>query len=167
MPVATEPKPLTVTQRTAEATREVAETLGLQDLKRVAAALSEAAAEGVRKNTAFAAHVRKLYEEMAPKPAATSTRKRSQAKTSAPDIELIPIKQVEGILNPAAPPDPYFLVDLYGPHQLRLALTRYTPARIREAVAPVKSRSGGARPSGTSRQALIDYIVEHVAGPGY
>lgn len=163
MPTAVEQKPLTVTQRAAEAAREAGEFLGLDDLKRMSAALAEAAVDGIRRNQAFAAHVRKLYEDMAPKPAA---KKKTPSARVAPDVELIPRKQMEGYrLDPGAPPDPYFLNEYYGSDQLALALARYDAPALREAVKPVKRRHPGTKPKGTSRQALIDYIIDFVATP--
>jgi hypothetical protein len=152
---------LTPTQRVTEAAQQVASTLGLEDQKRVSAALAEAAAEAVRRDSLFAARVRILYKEMTPAPA---TRRATAGGTrAAPDVELVPIKQVEGwFLNPGAPPDPYFLLELYGPKQLPLALQRYTVARLREAVELVQQRNPGTGPRGKTRQALIDYIVAHV-----
>lgn len=154
-------KQLTVAQRAAEAINQTLEALGLEDTKRLSAALTIAAAEGVRKNPAFASHVRFLYEDMAPKRA---TPKRVKV---AADVELIPVKQVEGVLNPAAAPDPYFLLELYGAHQLRLALQRYTATRLKEAVVLVQERHPGTKPKGrATKETMIDYIVEHVAGAG-
>jgi hypothetical protein len=156
---------LTPTQRVAEAAQQVATTLGLEDQKRVSAALAEAAAEAVRRDSLFAARVRILYKEMTPAPPARRTPAQGRGTRAAPDVELVPIKQVEGwFLNPGAPPDPYFLLELYGPKQLPLALQRYTVARLREAVEAVQQRNPGTSPRGRTRPALIDYIVEHVSG---
>jgi hypothetical protein len=156
---------LTPTQRVTKAAQQVATTLGLEDQKRVSAALAEAAAEAVRRDSLFAARVRIIYNQMTPAPATHRTTTPGRGTRAAPDVELVPIKQVEGwFLNPGAPPDPYFLMELYGPKQLPLALQRYTVARLREAVELVQQRNPGTRPSGKTRQYLVDYIVEHVSG---
>jgi hypothetical protein len=34
-------------------------------------------------------------------------------------------------------------------------------------VKPINDKNPHVKPSGTSHQALNDYIVQHVAGPGY
>jgi hypothetical protein len=157
----------TISQRTSEAARLAGEFLGLDDLKRLGAALAEAASEGIQRNPNFAAHVRALYEQMAPKPAVSRSAKAPRSKALEPDVELIPVNYAaakDANLDPTAPPDPYFLLDFYGAHQLALALKRYTPARLREAVKMVKQRNPRTKPKGTSGQALIDYIVEYVAG---
>src|SRR5690242_5432691 len=91
-----EQKRLTVAQRTSEAARLTAEFLGLEDVKRVAAALAEAAAEGVRRNPSFTAHVRSLYEEMAPRPASRKAPAGAKSKKVAPDVTLVPIKYIPG-----------------------------------------------------------------------
>lgn len=156
-------RPLTVAQRTAEAARQAGELLAVDDQKRVTAALSEAALDGMRRNSAFVEHVRKLYDDMAPKRAPVA--RRSATGRAAPGVELVPRKRVVGHdPDPAAPPDPYFLLELYEADQLPLALQRYTVARLREAVKLVKARNPGTKPKGASGQALIDYIVEYVAG---
>ncbi len=161
--LSTKPKPSTAAQRTSEAIRKAAGKLGVKDLKWLGAALAEAAADGVERNTAFAAQVRALYESMVP-PRPIKEPSRRRGGRAAPDVELVPIKQMDVFINPAAPPDPYFLLELYGPAQLPLALSRNTAPRLREAVKMVKERNPGTRPNGTNSAALIDYIVEHVAG---
>jgi hypothetical protein len=159
-----------VAQRTADATQSVAAFLGLDDLKRLGAALAEAAAEGVHRNPSFAAHVRALYEQMAPpkpaRPAQAGARKGARSKVVEPDVELVPVNYEAArdfVIDPSAPPDPYFLLDFYGAHQLALALQRYTATPLRAAVNMVKERNPRTKPGGTSKQALIDYIVEYVA----
>jgi len=164
MSAALKQKPLTVTQRSTRAAEQASELLRLDDLKRVGAALAEAALEGVRRNPAFAAHVRALYDDMAPRPAAPKPRPTPRKKAAA-DIELIPVKSMEGYaFDPAAPPDPYFLLEFYGARQLPLALQRYKAPQLQEAVKQVRARNPGTRPKGTGVQSAIDYIVERLAG---
>lgn len=162
MPTTTKQSMRTVAQRTAEAVRLASEHLGLDDAKRLGAALAESAAEWVRRDPAFVARVHALYAETAPRPKASGNGARRQTR-AAPDVELRPLKQIDGVLNPAAPPDPYFLLDLYGPDQLPLALQRYTAVRLREAAKQVQGRHPGTKPSGTSRQQMVDYIMAYVA----
>lgn len=162
MSTAVRTKPPTVAQRASAAAQQAADMLELADLKRLSAALTMAAAEGVQRNPSFAAHVRTLYEELAPRRAA---QRASRTKPVAPDVELVPIKSMEGRqFDPVAPPDPYFLFEFYGMSQLPLALQRYTVPRLQKAVKLVREHNPGTKPKGTSRQALIDYIVEYVAG---
>jgi hypothetical protein len=82
-----------------------------------------------------------------------------------PRKELVPIKEIPGHeINIARALDPYFLLELYGAHQLRDALAEQTTANLREAVALVKERNKGSQPRGRTAAAIIDYIVEHVVG---
>jgi hypothetical protein len=155
MSTAIRSKPLTIAQRSAAAAQQASEILGTDDLKRVGAALAEAALEGMRRNPSFAAHVRQLYESMAP-PRAITEPKRTKSR-----VELVPIRQLNVEINPAAPPDPYLLLELYGPEQLPLALEPYSTPRLRETVKRLQTRFPGTKPQGATKQAVIDYIVRY------
>ena len=152
-------KPLTVAQRTTEAVRKAADVMGVDDVKRVGAALVEAALERMGQDSTFSAHVRNLYDAMASPKKATST----QTRRKAGHVELVPLRQIDVEINPAAAPDAYFLLDLYGPAQLALALQPYTAPRLRETVKQVQNRNPGTKPDGTSKQHLIDYIVRYAS----
>ena len=157
MSSAVTPKPLTTTQRAAAAVQQAAEELGLVDVKRLSLALTIAAAESLRGRDALAERVRSVYDDLAPRRATT---RGGRKKSLAAEDDLIPVKVAEGhYIDPAAPPDPYFLLDLYGPEQLARALGRYTTPRLRLAVKAVQARHPGIKPGGTDKQALIDYIV--------
>ena len=95
----------------------------------------------------------------------TRSSRHTRTKPAEPDIELVPVNYdaARGVnLSPTAPPNPYFLRDFYGEHQLIPALSRYSPASLREAAKVVKRRNPGTRPKSTSRQDLIAYIVKYV-----
>ena len=156
-------KPLTATQRATKASRQAAELLGLADAKAVSAALAEAALEGIRRNPSFAAHVRNLYGEIT----ATAKPKRPTSRSAAPDVELVPRKHIGAReANPGAPPDPYYLLELYEADQLPLALGRYKVPDLKLAAELVQQRNPGTKPTNKgSRDALIEYIVQHVAVP--
>jgi hypothetical protein len=155
MSTAVRSKSPTPAQRGAVAAQQAAEMLGAEDVKRMGAALAEAALEGMRRNSSFAAHVRQLYESMAPRRAITEP-KRTKSR-----VELVPIRQLDVEINPAAPPDPYLLLELYGPEQLPLALEPYSTPRLRETVKRLQTRRPGTKPQGMTKQAVIDYIVHH------
>ncbi len=155
MSTAVKSKPLTVAQRAAAAAQQAAEMLGADDVKRVGAALAEAALEGMRRNPSFLAHVRQLYESMAPRRTAAEPRRNSQR------VQLVPIRQLDVEINPAAAPDPYLLLDLYGPEQLPLALQPYTLSRLKDSVGHVQKRHPGTKPDGTSKQAVIAYLIRY------
>lgn len=150
-----DPKPLTVAQRTTEAVRKAADMMAVDDVKRMGAALVEAALEQMHQDAAFSVRVRNLYDAMAAPKKATGAHTRRKAG----HVELVPIRQIDIEINPAAPPDPYFLLDLYGPAQLALALQPYTAARLRETMKQVQQRNPGTKPDGPSKQQLIEYIV--------
>jgi hypothetical protein len=154
-------KPLTFAQRAAAATQRVAEQQQLTDLKRLAAALAELAAEEVQRNPGFAVRLRGLYEDLAPQTKVATVRATKTAK--APAKPLTPIKRIVGFeIDPSAPLDPYFQLEIYGAEQLEAALRRHTKANLHEAAEIVQDRHPGTSPAGTSKDALLAYIIAHV-----
>jgi hypothetical protein len=152
---------LTPTQRATEAARRASDILDIQDTKIVAAALAEEALSLLQRDTTFAAHVRERCAGMVSQRRIVEPRERRRSPSR---VELVPIKALgPREVNPAAPPDPYFLLELYGPDQLRLALSRYKLAELKQAAAVVQGRNPGTRPADKSRRdPLLDYIVEQV-----
>jgi hypothetical protein len=148
--------PTTVKRKlsTAEAAKHASVVLGLDDLKRLGIALAEAAADEATSNRAFAEKVRLIYS------AIPVTGK----KQSVESADLVPIKKIPGrAFDPSAPLDPYFLLDLYGQHQLSAALEREPLSRLKEAVAIVEQRYPGTRPKNKAQKASnINYILELV-----
>ncbi len=64
--------------------------------------------------------------------------------------------------------DPYLFSRNYEPGELRHVLSSATLARLKEAAEVVQAREPGTAPRGRTKKAdMIDYIVEHVVGPGY
>jgi hypothetical protein len=149
--------PLTPTQRRDEAARLAAVHLGVDDVKAVAAALAEAAIEGIKRNPSFEAQVRTLYTQMARAPKV----KRANTQRVRPDVELVPRKYIAAPApNVGAAPDPYYLLDLYEADQLPLALSRYSLTDLRLAAELVQQKNPGTKPkSKSSRAAIIEYIV--------
>jgi hypothetical protein len=121
-------------------------------------ALVEVAAQEAERNHSFANRVRATYAALPP------TRTRTKMVTAF-DVKLVPIKQVEGReINPAASLDPYFLNEVYGAAQLPTALSIFPVSKLKEGAEMVERRNPGTKPtSRAQRQALIDYIVKHVA----
>ncbi len=149
-------KPATAAQRATAALQQVSETLNLGDTKRLGAALTIAAAELLRGYSPLADMVCAVYDELAPPKKTTSGGR----KAKEPKVELVPVKSMEGrFYDPFAPLDPYFLLEFYGPSQLALALNEYKVPRLREGVKAVQARHPGTKPTGTGKQAIIDYIV--------
>src|SRR5579859_6698765 len=164
MSIAIDSKPATPTRRMQEALKRASEYLGLDDVKILTAALVEAAAETVHRDALLTARVRLAYKEMATRPQ-TRPQAKSQASKLVPwDVELKPVKYVEGyVANPALPPDPYFLHELYGTQQLPLALGRYRLPELLLAAGLVQGRNPGTKPKNKAkRDAVLDYIVRYV-----
>ena len=157
-------KSQTVQQRSAEATRTLRALLGLNDLKLLSASIAEAAAEEIVRNERFSGRVRNIYAELESKQQ-TPTSHRRQTH----DVELTPLPGAEHVrVDPFAPLDPFLLQRLYGSKQLRQALSVYSLSKLKEALSPVEERNPGTKPTNKGRKdAIIDYIVEHVAGPGF
>lgn len=155
----------TTQQRATEATSRLKRMIGADNLKLLSAAIAEVAADEADSNPAFVSRVRAVYQELVSMP---TTRARSAASKLA-EVELIPIGKVEGGgINPYAPLDPDYLSKLYGAHQLRAALSRYQLASLKDAAAKIQQEHPGTKPRNrSSKDSVIDYIVEHVAGPGY
>ena len=155
MSSAVKSKPATTAQRSAAALEQASAILGLADGKRLSAALTIAAADRLQIDSSLKEYICTLYEQLAPNRAAPA-----KGKSKGEDIQLVPVKSMEGRdFDPSAPVDPYLLLELYGPDQLGLALSRYTSPRLREGVKAVQARHPGTKPGGTGKQAMIDYIV--------
>lgn len=152
-------KTLAPTQRITEAGAKAAQQLHREDGRLMAAALAEMAFEEVIRNPSFAVRVLGRYDELV-----SVKPRRTIQKTERPSrVDLVPIREIPGReIDLSAPPDPYFLLDLYGSAQLAAALNRHTTVNLRPAVATVKQRNPGTRPSGSSKSALIEYIVRYV-----
>lgn len=153
----------TLQQRNIVATSRLCEVLGLgvvspSELKYLALALTQIAADEAEQNANFATRVRSMYASLLPQKAATSKR---SGENKVWQVKLTPIGDMdESLIDPYGPPNPFGLQQLYGDEQLHLALERYTPARLREAVAIVQERYPGTKPKSMSKAAIIDYIVK-------
>lgn len=150
----------------AAAARSAGAMLNLDDINRLAIALTLAAADEVEENSRFANRVRANYELLPPSKSRT-TKASAGTVGSMPEAltaELTPIKRVEGgEINPTAPLDPFLLLEVYGAHQLRQALNLYSPVMLREAAAAVAERYASPRPAAkASKEKLVDFVVEHL-----
>jgi hypothetical protein len=177
MSSATTTDTVTIQERSAQATRELWAALDLgafnpAHTKYLSVALAQAAAEEALKNANFAQRVRTLHQELVPAKASrralvSDGPARSTAK-GPQRVELIPISAVsEDDLNPYGPPNAFVLQRLYGNYQLRQALERYSLTALKDAFPLVQEHYPGTRPKKITKPGIIDYIVEHVAGPGY
>lgn len=148
----------------ADAAKHAGIVLNLNDSKLLGIALAYAASEEIEHNVHFAAQVRTVYEALASASNGTGSKGRGSVGAKAPAVNLMPMKHVEGYeLNLAAPLDPYFLYEVYGSHQLPVALDLFSVNRLKEASALVQERNAGTKPANrSSKQALIDYIIHYV-----
>jgi hypothetical protein len=153
-------------QRASDATGRLRTLFDVADLKVLSAAVAEAAADEAVRNPAFRTRVRRLYDELA---ALSPGRPRPLTRLgeSQAEGEPVPLPGTEAIhIDPFAPLDPYILLRLYGPRQMRPALARYSFTSLKEAAKTVRDRHPSTKPrDGRKADALLDYIVEHVA-PG-
>jgi hypothetical protein len=153
----------TLQQRSSQATLELCEALelgvvGPSELKYLALALTQIAIEEVAKSADLAERLRMRYQSLLPHKGAT-TRRASGVRSW--EVKLTPIGHMdESLIDPYGPPDPFGLQQLYGNQQLALALERYSPARLRGAVAFVQERYPGTKPKTMSKAAIIEYIVK-------
>jgi hypothetical protein len=148
-------------QRNKLATRTIVDALAASDEKAATVAALEAVSERLSWDTALRQSMREKYEELQ---ALGSTRRTTSREPMPPLIRIPGI----GRQTPLDVLDPYELALDYGRDQLRNVLGRATKKNLKVAVGLVQQRHSGTKPTdGTTNQGMIDYIVEHVAGPGY
>lgn len=153
-------------ERGAQATRNLRLAMGVPtnpgDTGILGIALAEAAAEEGKRNPQFASEVRRIYQDLLgqgrPSPAQTAQQRRAALPP------LVPIR-TDGPwspIDPFAPPDPQFLIQVYGKHQLARALYDYYPDMLKRTAAEIERQHPGTKPAHRGRKdALIAYIVEH------
>jgi hypothetical protein len=160
---------MSATQRNKLATKGIIVALGIPDEGEKAAIIAalEAVNERLAADRDLRETVRQKYQEIA----ALGAGGRQKARQS-PEVDLgptpIPIRAgTPEEYNPYAAFDPYKLVWEYGEHQLRAVLLRGTQRDLREAVGIVQEREPGTAPRSKNNIAdMVDYIMEHVVGPG-
>ena len=158
--------PTTPAVTAASAARSIAFLLSVDDANRASLAVLLAAADEIEQNSRFAARVRAAYDLLPPSkaPRPTGSSRTSDAEKILTST-LTPIRHVEGHeINLAAPLDPYFLLEVYGAHQLREALDLFPLAKLKEGVEAVMERNPGTKPkSKSSKAAVVDYIVQYAS----
>jgi hypothetical protein len=163
------PKPMSATQRNKLATKGITAALGIPDEGEKAAiiAVLEAVHERLAADVDLRETVRQKYQEIA---ALGSGTHQKAGQSPTPDLGPTPIPIHAGTpeeYNPYAAFDPYKLVWRYGEHQLRAVLMRGTQRDLREAVSIVQEHEPGTAPrSKTNNADMVDYIMQHVVGPG-
>ncbi len=163
-PATTQATAAMLRQRGIDATKNLREALNLPtivgDTTILGTVLAEVAAEEGMRNPQFASEVRRRYEEAMTqrKPVRVAT---GQVQELPP---LVPIRRIEGGYkrDPFLPPDPAYLVQLYGRHQLVRALQDYLVDSLKQTAAQIERQHPGTKPSNRGRKdALIAYIVAH------
>jgi hypothetical protein len=155
----------TLQQQGAEAIRSLREALhlpaNLNDTTILGTALARAAAREVRRNAQFASELRREYDDLT----ATNQSARRRAGGQKQELPpLVPIRTDLGFrkIDPFAPPDPHWLTQVYGLHQLARALHDYSLDDLKRASAIIEAQHPGTKPrSKSSKQSVIDYIVRY------
>jgi hypothetical protein len=139
------------------ALRQTAKILGVTDTARLRTALLCAAADEITRSSAFRSQVSELYQAVASTPVPPPVAKWAQ---------LVPLNpNADESIDLFAPPDPYWILRVYGAAQLPQALEMFPLSSLKEASSQVELRHPGSKPRNRGRKAdVISYIVEHVAG---
>lgn len=155
-------RPLTVTQRKALAIGQLLGAVSGADKDAALVAAAELMAEWLC-DSAMGERFRERYTELE---ALNSAKKKPKP---APRPKLVPKSGPDlDHFNPYAKPDPYKLLDWYGHDQFRALVDDFTPQALRDLVDAVQLREPDARPASRSKkQDMVDFVVAHVAGPGY
>ena len=153
---------MSATQRNKLAVQGIVTTLGFSDEKVAIIAALEAVHEQLAYDSDLRERVCEKYQEIA----ALGTGTRPKA-----DLGPVPIPIRAGTpeqYTAYGKFDPYRLNWEYGEDQLRAVLMRGTQRDLREATTIVMTRNPGTKPTSKSnKDAMVDYIVERVAGHGY
>jgi hypothetical protein len=114
-----------------------------------------AAADEVTHSSAFRSHVSEFYKATATPPPPPSVSKWGQ---------LVPLNPSnDESIDLFVPPDPYWIVRVYGTTQLPQALEMFPLSSLKEASSKVELRHPGSKPRNRGRKAdVIAYIVERV-----
>lgn len=146
----------------ADAAKHIGEVLGLTNSKRLGTSLASALVEEIERNPAFVDRVRTYYNDVPQVVTPKREPKSRMPKTAL--VDLVPIKHVEGFeFNPAAPMDPYLLLEAFGTKQLLTILDALPTAKLKESAAKVEKRNPGTKPTSRSQKAaLIEYISTYV-----
>lgn len=127
----------------------------------VTAAL-EAVSERLIRDAEFQQSFRRAYEELA------TLGAPKQNGTGSPVPRPKPASAGTPRYNPLAKLNPYDMAQRYEHSDLRAVLENISQALLREGVDTVQSRNPGTKPASRTKKAdMVDYIIEHVLGPGY
>lgn len=152
-------------QRTMEASQHLYEVLRLSsegtDSKLLQLAITEMVVQESQHNPQFAHEIRRHYNDLATFQTAAANGKAEKAPPLPP---LIPLNTNLGYheVDPFTPPDPAYLVRVYGHDQLARALHDYKLATLKLTMANVQRSHPGTKPTNLGNKAsVIDYIVKY------
>ena len=124
-------------------------------------ALVEMVNEQLAGDEAFQQSLRQRYQELE----ALGAAKQKAARAISP-VPINPPSLDE--YTPYGKFNPYTTLREYGPAQLRAVLELSTLRDLKEAVDMVQAREPGTKPASRSKKAdMVDYLMEHVVGPGH
>ena len=158
-------KPPTLAQRGPAAVVRAGTALGLEDIKRLTAALAEIAADELSMNRDFAARVCARYAELNARPpkAVASSPRLSAKRTTTPKPKVSARRTPGERVDIITPLDPRSLVQLYG-DALPERLVAYSPKALVEMARMLAPNKGERVPTQRSgAESLIAYILHHVA----
>lgn len=158
-------RPMSATQRKTLATQGILNAISATDEKVALTAALEIVNERLVWDRELRQRLSEKYEELQ----ALASTKAGTNRDRTPVPRVTPISGPDlDHYSPYGKLNPYKLLEGYGREQLRAVLKGATPTLLREAVDVVQERNPGTKPVSRSRKAdMIDYITEHVAGPGY
>ena len=179
--------PVDIQERSSQATKTLYQALGYStlkpsELKYIALALTEVAAQEVAHNPEFAQKIKDILADVFPKKekrvprssqttnavkkteAATSPQQKPTRKNSPLD-KLVPLKPIDmRIINPYRSPDPFLLYDVFGREQLLIALNEFTLQTLREMVASVEEQYPlDPKPNKSKKESMIHFMLDIVA----
>lgn len=132
-------------------------------LEQQAAALQ---AEVAAARTEYETHQARTGAVLSPEQKLAAQQGATQKATKAPQSPLVPVGRLlpgeRLTIDPSAPPDPAFLIRVWGRDQLALALEPYMVDMLKETAALIEAAHPGTKPTNRGRKtSLISYIVQH------
>lgn len=168
MSITLDSEPETVAQRSARATIEFCDALGLDKVKNtelpfLTIALAEVATDRARADASFAERVRTVFLQLAVStPKATKAKKKSFQQDQFKD--LVAIGPVDlSRLRPNGLMDPYALVEAYGSAQTEQVLRNQPLGDLKRMAEIVEQRNPGTKSTTIrTKVALASYIIAHI-----
>lgn len=170
MSTAVQTRAQTLKERGADATRRLREVLllapDLTDTTVLGTALAEYIVEKSQSDPHIAQELRSRYDDLAAQ-SGRGAKRTSIQKETLPS-PLVPVGHAQPgerfTIDPFAPPDPQFLIRVYGRDQLAQALEPYMVDMLKQTAASIEREHPETKPTNRGqKKALIDYIVKYSA----